>query len=214
MARQFFLDQRPHNGMSYSEFINESIQNVKQIDIDSLDEKEKDQIETKKLNHHRSKRIDKTYRVNSDLEKMILGIEKPQIWMVLTEDWCGDSAQNLPHIAKLAELNSQINLRILERDKNLDIMACYLTDGKSRSIPKLVAFDEEGNELFHWGSRPAKLQKLVDKWKAEGLQKSEWLKKLHLEYGRNRGKFFEEEFQEVLSKYLLEKDIEQERVLC
>ncbi|PSQ76653.1 MAG: thioredoxin family protein, partial [Bacteroidetes bacterium QH_6_63_17] len=36
---------------------------------------------------------------------------------------------------------------------NLDIMDQYLTDG-NRSIPKLAAFSEEGNERFTWGPRP------------------------------------------------------------
>ncbi|MCK7526094.1 MAG: thioredoxin family protein [Ignavibacteriales bacterium] len=32
-------------------------------------------------------------------------INQTQKWIVITETWCGDSAQNLPVIAKLAQLN-------------------------------------------------------------------------------------------------------------
>ncbi len=214
MARQFFLDKRPHNGKNYSDYANESVAKIDKVDLDSLDDKQRKELEYTKLNHHRSKRIDKTYKVSDDVKKLILEINEPQLWMVITEDWCGDSAQNLPYIAKIAELNDKIDLKIIERDKNLDIMDQYLTNGKTRSIPKLVAFNEKGYELFQWGPRPSKIQNLVDKWREEGLAKSEWIEKLHLEYGRNRGKFFEEEFKEILSRYLLEKSVEKERVLC
>ncbi len=213
MVKQFFLERIPHNAMKYDDFVNESIQRIQTVNFDLLDDVEKKNIETTKLNHHRSKRIDKTYKISGDLRELISEIHNPQLWMVITEDWCGDSAQNLPHIAKIAELNDMIALRIIERDKHPEIMDQYLTNG-TRSIPILIAFDEEGNELFKWGPRPVKIQKMVNKWKEEGLPKSEWLEKLHLEYGRNRGKFFEEEFNKVIKNYLIEKNIESERVLC
>jgi hypothetical protein len=81
--------------------------------------------------------------------------------MVITETWYGDSAQNLPIIAKAAELNNKIDLRILLRDSNIDIIDHYLTNGQSRSIPILVAFDLDGNELFKWGPRPLTAKILV-----------------------------------------------------
>ena len=40
-------------------------------------------------------------------------IEDNQLWMVITENWCGDSAQNLPYIARIASLNKKIELRII-----------------------------------------------------------------------------------------------------
>ena len=95
-------------------------------------------------------------------------------------------------------LNSNIDLRILLRDENPDIMDIYLTNG-TRSIPKLVAFDENGNQLFEWGPRPKEAQRLIDQWKGEGIVKPELYEKLHLWYGRNRGKELEEEFLEIFS---------------
>ncbi len=74
--------------------------------------------------------------------------------MVLTEAWCVDSAFSLPVIARAAMLSDAVTLSILPRDAHLEIMDRYLTGG-SRSIPKLVAFDADGNELFTWGPRPA-----------------------------------------------------------
>ena len=67
--------------------------------------------------------------------------------MVITENWCGDSAQNLPYL-KIASCNPLIDFRIILRDDNLDIMDLYLTDNKSRSIPKLIA--KENGRAFQW----------------------------------------------------------------
>lgn len=200
MIHQFFLDRRPHRGMTYEEFVETSKKMLESADDSQMDEDEKSHLQYTKLNIHRSERIEKTYKVDEELSKAVKAITQPQLWMVLTEDWCGDSAQNLPYIAKIAAANSLINLRILLRDENLDIMDLYLTNGKSRSIPKLVAFDEEGKELFQWGPRPKDGQEFFDKAKADGLPKSEFIEKLHLWYAKNKGKNLEDEFKEILLK--------------
>lgn len=157
--------------------------------------------EYRKLNLQRTNRLDKTFIPSEDLVNIISKIKKPQIWMVITESWCGDSAQSLPIIAKAAALNRNINLRIVLRDENPDIMDKYLTNG-SRSIPKFVVFDEDNNELFQWGPRPVEAQKLYGRLKDEGKEKSEINKELHLWYGRNRGKEIEKELVNLLSKVI------------
>lgn len=157
--------------------------------------------EYRKLNLQRTNRLDKTFIPSEDLVNIISKIKKPQIWMVITESWCGDSAQSLPIIAKAAALNSNINLSIVLRDENPDIMDKYLTNG-SRSIPKFVVFDEDNNELFQWGPRPVEAQKLYGRLKDEGKEKSEINKELHLWYGRNRGKEIEKELVNLLSKVI------------
>ena len=198
MAKKFFEERRPHNGLTYNEYIQMSVKNVEKTDESKLSRSEKSNFEYSKLNLHRARRIEKTYEVNKETCVLIDKIVEPQLWMVITEDWCGDSAQNLPYIAKIAECNLNINLRIVLRDDNLDIMDQYLTNGKSRSIPKLVAFDEAGDELFQWGPRPSEAQKMVMGLKEEGISKDDYLEKLHLWYGRNRGKNIENEFIEIL----------------
>ena len=97
-------------------------------------------VEYTKLNMTRMKRIMKTTEVIDELAVLVKAIEEPITWLVITETWCGDSAQNLPVIAKIAELNPLISIRILFRDENPEVLDQYLTNG-SRSIPKLVAFE-------------------------------------------------------------------------
>lgn len=198
MPKKFFEEGRPHNGMTYEEFMEKSKNKIENTDIEELDDTDKTIYDYTKLNYQRSQRIKKTYKVSEELKNLVEEIDIPQIWMVITEDWCGDSAQNLPYIAKIAELNELIDLRIIQRDKNLDIMDHYLTNGKSRSIPKLAAFDMDGNELFTWGPRPQALQHEIDKWKQESEKKSDWIEKVHHWYAKNKGKALEAEFKEIL----------------
>jgi len=122
--------------------------------------------------------------------------------MIISETWCGDSAQNIPYIAKIAGLNPQIDFQIILRDVYPHIMDMYLTNG-TRSIPILVAFDESGNELFRWGPRTQEAKKLFTDLKALGLEMPAVLEKLHLWYGRNRGKNLEAEMREAIRKTLL-----------
>jgi hypothetical protein len=77
---------------------------------------------------------------------------------VLTEDWCGDAASLVPILAKLAAAAPEkIELRVLVRDENLDIMDRYLSHG-GRAIPVAIVFDENMQQLGWWGPRPAPAQ--------------------------------------------------------
>ncbi len=122
-----------------------------------------------RYNAERSGKVESAYQMDEKLAKMIDSIDAPQDWLILTEDWCVDSAYALPIISKAGARNPHINLRILLRDDNLDIMDQYLTDG-GRSIPKLIAFGADGTELFQWGPRPDALKQLRETWKAAGIE--------------------------------------------
>ncbi len=123
----------------------------------------------KKYNLERSEAVHQAYRVSEGLRAQVASINAPQYWMVLTETWCADSAYCIPVIAEAAGLNSNIQLRLLLRDENLDVMDQFLTNG-GRAIPKLVAFDADGAVLFTWGSRPAGAIRLRDELKAAGAE--------------------------------------------
>jgi hypothetical protein len=82
---------------------------------------------------------------------------KPFNLLVLNEDWCGDSVNILPYVARLAESSSCIEMRIIGRDANRDLMEAHLT-GHSRSIPVVIVYDGNFRELGWWGPRPGPLQ--------------------------------------------------------
>ncbi|SHG48208.1 thioredoxin family protein [Ornithinibacillus halophilus] len=86
--------------------------------------------------------------------------------IVLTEDWCGDAMLNIPILLRLAE-KTDMKVRMLLRDQNLELMDQYLTNGKSRSIPIFIFIDEQGNEVAKWGPRAEKIQQFFDDAKAK-----------------------------------------------
>ena len=123
------------------------------------------------LNQQRMHRLGKTIVLLPSAEALMRKITLPQTWLVLTEIWCGDAAQSIPVIHALASLNPLIDLRFLLRDENPELMDRYLTNGVSRSIPKLIGLDTTTlEELFTWGPRPAALQEMFLKMRAEGAE--------------------------------------------
>jgi thioredoxin family protein len=75
--------------------------------------------------------------------------------LVITEDWCGDSLYQFPVLARLAEGNPDVELRVFLRDQNPDVMNQFLKRGLYRTIPVFAFFDEQMNELARFIERPA-----------------------------------------------------------
>lgn len=198
MEKKDIIREKLSNALSYPQFKEYSENIVSSFQSKELNEEEKSLLEYRKLNLARVNRVEKTYEPSEKIKEIISQLDK-QIWLVITEDWCGDSAQNLPAIAKIASLNNNIDLKIVLRDKNLDLMDLYLTDGK-RSIPKLVALNENLDEIFIWGPRPKKAQDYFDELKNKGLQKEEIIKEIHTWYAKDKCQSLEEEFVELLVK--------------
>jgi hypothetical protein len=159
-------------------------------------------IEFTKLNFARTQRIHKTLLINQELKKAIENIQNIYSWIVLTEAWCGDSAQNLAVIAEIAKLNpDKIRLYILLRDENPEMMDNYLTNG-ARAIPKLIAVNETlGKEAFVWGPRPAPAQELLRAWKKnpEGKSWDEFEKELHGWYAKDKTESLQHEFIQLIN---------------
>ena len=185
--------------LTYNEFVDEFTKQINVLDINTLNDYDKSIYEYRKLNYQRSTRLEKTFIPTDDTRQVFSTIHQTQKWIVITESWCGDSAQNLPIIAKLAELNNKIDFKIVLRDSNPEFMDLYLTNG-ARAIPKLIVFDENDNEIFQWGPRPIEAQSLFNKLKNEKIAKPEINKELHLWYGRNRGKEVEKEILNLIKK--------------
>lgn len=195
------------NALSYQQFKELSERNVKSVNPDLLNEADKAYYDYRKLNFARVSRLEKLYNPSEKALNIVRKISSPQIWLVITEDWCGDSAQTLPVIASLSELNKNISLRIVLRDSNLDLMDLYQTRGK-RSIPKMISFDSELNELFQWGPRPHKAKLLVDELRKQDLSKPDIIKQLHLWYAKDGGYSTEEEIIELITNNLQENSFQ------
>jgi hypothetical protein len=142
-------------------------------------------LEYSKLNEHRMNRWDKHFKMPEGFQDIVGSVTGKQYWLVVTEGWCGDSAQLLPGIEQIARLNPTITLRVVLRDDNPTLMDELLTNGK-RAIPILVCLDETGTFVWKWGPRPAKAEELVQEHKHRPNFDAEEMKKdLHLWYARN-----------------------------
>ena len=81
--------------------------------------------------------------------------------VMLAENWCGDVHRNSPLLAHICEAMPSCELRVFFRDQNLDITDLYLNNGY-RSIPVIVFFDANWNEIGHWIERSgAATQKMI-----------------------------------------------------
>lgn len=162
-----------------------------------------DYVNYTKLNIHRMKRLDKSVEINDDLKTVISKIKTPQTWLVISEAWCGDAAQNVPLLQKMADLSDHIELKIILRDENLELMDLYLTNG-SQSIPKLIALENKSlNELYTWGPRPATIQNIVNDFKLSNTtEKSVIKEKIQIAYNHDKSLSIQNEFFILLTNYL------------
>jgi len=129
-------------------------------------EQREDMIHYTQLNEARLHRLDKTIQVVDEVKTVLQNLSKEYTWLVISESWCGDAAQILPVINKMAEVSDKIDLRIVLRDDNEDLMNLFLTNG-TKSIPKLIIIDKATNEVVNdFGPRPKGAKQLILDYKA------------------------------------------------
>ncbi|MBV9880213.1 MAG: thioredoxin family protein [Gemmatirosa sp.] len=116
--------------------------------------------------------------------------------LVLVEDWCGDAVNTVPILARLAELAPNLDLRVIGREANPDVMDAHLTDG-ARSIPVVMVLDACYAECGWWGPRPSALQRWV---MTEGrtMEKDERYRHVRTWYARDRGRTTVDEVLRIL----------------
>lgn len=153
-----------------------------------------------KMNVQRMNRHDKRTELIEELQNKLSEIDRPMIWLVLTEAWCGDVAQSLPVINMMAEASDYIQLRLIMRDENPDVMDQFLQRRKKRSIPKLIMLDAETLEvLADWGPRPREAQQLFDTLRGSNqMAKQEVAEHLHKWYADNKSRQIQQEISEIL----------------
>jgi thioredoxin-like negative regulator of GroEL len=151
-------------------------------------------------NVERMEALDAQVEITDVLVAHLRQLKSKYIFLVLTEAWCGDAAQIIPVLDKIAEASEgKITLRLIWRDTNPDIMQRHLTNG-GKSIPKLILIKEENlQEISNWGPRPDVLQALANDWKnAPGYSLKSWAEKLHMWYAENKTAEIQKEIGELL----------------
>ena len=154
-----------------------------------------------KLNRQRMKRLEKTVDLNESLTAKASNIRRKMIWLVITEGWCGDAAQSIPIIEKIAAKTSNVEIRYILRDENLELMDKHLTNN-GRSIPKLIALDADTlEELGTWGPRPKLAMDYFIEMRESGMEKPEMMENLQRWYLKNKEQAIQIEFEELIGKW-------------
>ncbi|WP_207436025.1 thioredoxin family protein [Sabulibacter ruber] len=151
-----------------------------------------------KLNWSRMNRWFKTGELSKEFLEVVARIDRPQDWIVITEPWCGDAAHNLPFLEMAARENPLISISYELRDMAPFRIEQYLTNG-TRSIPKVVIRDREGNDLGTWGPRPANCQRVYAELQREKAPFEKVKVEIQNWYNANRGEDLQRELAGVLS---------------
>jgi hypothetical protein len=120
--------------------------------------------------------------------------------LVISEDWCGDAVNIVPWVDALAASTPLLEMRLIARDENLDLMDRHLTDGRTRSIPVVLVLDDQFVERAWWGPRPRALQAWFKSEVAQALPKDERYKELRTRYARDRGRTIMEELTGIMER--------------
>lgn len=152
------------NSFSYKEY-REHVSKLIQEGKSTGHTQTEDLLQYSELNETRLKRLDKTIKVISEIENQLSNLSEKNTWLVISEGWCGDAAQIVPIINKMAEVSNFIDLRIVLRDDNDELMNQFLTNG-ARAIPKLIVLDKDNKVIGNWGPRPEPARKLIADYKA------------------------------------------------
>ncbi len=192
------IEESLKKSLSYSEY-RKLVEELTIQNSTTGNDKSEALAEYTKLNEKRMKRWDKTLKISQETQDSIKAINKKLTWIVLTESWCGDAAHIVPVINKVAEINGNIDLRLVLRDENEDLMNMFLTNG-GKAIPKLIAIEKEtGNVINTFGPRPFEAIKLVNEYKEKfGTLTPEFKQDLQVWYNKDKGQNTISELQNLL----------------
>lgn len=152
------------------------------------------------LNEARMNRLEKTIKITEDTIDKLRKLENHYIWLVISEGWCGDAAQILPVINKMAQASDKkVDLQIVLRDANDELMSQYLTNG-GRAIPKVIVICKEaGIVRADWGPRPKGAAQLMADYKREfGVIDDKIKTDLQLWYLADKGVSVQQELLEIM----------------
>lgn len=162
-----------------------------------------DYLNYAKLNLARMHRLNKTTTLTPELKTVLQKVKSSFIFLVLTEGWCGDAAQNTPTMHLIELENKNIELKLVLRDENLELMDNYLTNG-GRSIPKLICLEKESlKEVFTWGPRPEAIQQTVLELKDKKASLMEKAEIVHTWYAKDKTLSLQVELKELIEKHLI-----------
>ncbi|MEQ8518398.1 MAG: thioredoxin family protein [Cytophagales bacterium] len=193
------LSKYLQKSMSYTEY-RDFIESLVFEEKTNWHEQSEEMINFTKLNFQRSKRIHKQFRIKDSLLEEVKNLDTGITWLAITEPWCGDAAQNLPAFHEISQYNDFLNLKLVLRDENPELIDNFLTNG-TRSIPKIIQLDENLNIIDTWGPRPEALQKMVLDFKLKPwTEKQKFYEEVQSWYNKDKSMTLQNEILALLQK--------------
>ena len=150
------------------------------------------------LNDKRMDRLDKKIVISEETQDSISSLKNNFTFLVIAEGWCGDAAQIMPILNKIAESSSKIELKIVLRDDNPELMDEFLTNG-GKAIPKTIIVDSNNKVINSWGPRPSIATQMVQDYKEQnGGLDDEFKKDLQIWYNKDKGANTQEDLIKLL----------------
>ena len=138
--------------------------------------------------------------VTPDLITRMRALPEKRRLLIVTEDWCSDSANTVPYIARLVDgAPERLEMRVTNSQLGKPVMEAYRTPDGRAATPTVVVLGADGRIIGAWTERPSSTQT----WFLE-KQKTTMQKPLHDEliewYGRDAGKTTVAEIADILSR--------------
>jgi hypothetical protein len=127
---------------------------------------------------------------------------KPIRATAMTEDWCGDSACNIPILTSLFS-SAAIPFLIFHGSEYREFEKYYNDQGIDH-IPVISIWDGKGEEIGRWIEQPRKVIPMKDAWKAErpGFMDLYKRREKDKEAGRQFAKLYREFLEEMAGWYI------------
>lgn len=191
------IEEGLDNSYSYTEYI-DLVDKLLQEGKSTTKDAGEEMTYYSKLGLQRMIRWNKRFELSGAQEKTIASYDKETTWVVLSEGWCGDAAHCLPIINKVAAANDKINLRIVLREENPELMNDFLTNG-GKSIPKLIAYNpSEKTVIGTWGPRPEPAQNIFLSAKENNVDFETYERDLQMWYNKDKGQTVTKELLDLL----------------
>ena len=79
--------------------------------------------------------------------------------LVVAEDWCSDSAQSIPYLAKLVDAAPDaLEMRVIDSKAGRAVMEAHPTPDGRGATPTVVVLGADGALIGAWSERPAELE--------------------------------------------------------
>lgn len=126
--------------------------------------------------------------VSPELVTRMRGLPAKRHLLVVAEDWCSDSVNTVPYIARLVDGGAErVDMRVVNREVGKLVMEAHRTPDGRTATPTIAILDDAWHLTAAWVERPSS----VETWFLE-KQKTTMQKELHDEllawYAKDAGK--------------------------